>query len=208
MALLEVRDLRVAFTTADGVVQAVRGLSFDVERGSTLAIVGESGSGKSVATQTIAGLTRGARVTGTARFDGIDLIGADPEVLRRVRGRPDRDDLPGPAVEPAPLLHGGVADRRDDPRAPRRVTKAAAQQRAAELLTLVGIPHAPAADRRLPPPVLRRHAAARDDRHGDGARPGAAHRRRADHGPGRDGPGAGARRDAQPPGASSARRSS
>ena len=67
----------VAFNTADGVVQAVRGLSFDVERGSTLAIVGESGSGKSVATQTIAGLTRGARVTGAARFDGIDLIGAD-----------------------------------------------------------------------------------------------------------------------------------
>ena len=86
MALLEVRDLEVAFNTADGVVQAVRGLSFDVERGSTLAIVGESGSGKSVATQTIAGLTRGARVRGSARFDGVDLIGADPEVLRKVRG--------------------------------------------------------------------------------------------------------------------------
>ena len=54
--------------------------------GQTLAIVGESGSGKSVSTQTITGLTRGARVSGTALFDGMDLIGADPEILRRVRG--------------------------------------------------------------------------------------------------------------------------
>ena len=86
MALLEVRDLRVSFDTPDGTVRAVRGLSFDVESGQTLAVVGESGSGKSVATQTITGLTRGAKVSGTAFFDGTDLISADDATLRRLRG--------------------------------------------------------------------------------------------------------------------------
>ena len=63
MALLEVNDLHVSFATDDGVVQAVRGVSFSVDRGKTLGIVGESGSGKSVSTQTIMGLTRGAQIT-------------------------------------------------------------------------------------------------------------------------------------------------
>ena len=64
MALLEVNDLRVSFRTADGIVQAVRGVSFNVDAGQTLGIVGESGSGKSVSTQTIMGLSPGARVSG------------------------------------------------------------------------------------------------------------------------------------------------
>ena len=66
MTLLEVKDLHVSFPTADGVVQAVRGVSFDVEPGRTLGIVGESGSGKTVLTQTLLGLTPGAQVAGSA----------------------------------------------------------------------------------------------------------------------------------------------
>src|ERR671936_3115272 len=84
--LLEVRDLSVSFPTADGIVQAVRGISFDVDRGRTLGIVGESGSGKSVATQTIVGLTPGAQISGQALFEGRDLLTMDAEQLRRVRG--------------------------------------------------------------------------------------------------------------------------
>ena len=62
-ALLEVRDLRVEFDTDDGVVHAVDGVSYSVERGRALGIVGESGSGKSVSNLTVMGLTRfqGAR---------------------------------------------------------------------------------------------------------------------------------------------------
>src|SRR6185369_17409752 len=58
--LLDVRDLRVSFSTPDGVLEAVRGISFSVDRGTVLGLVGESGSGKSVATQSMVGLARGA----------------------------------------------------------------------------------------------------------------------------------------------------
>src|SRR6187551_193896 len=84
MALLDVRDLSVSFDTADGVVQAVRGVSFSVDQGLTLGIVGESGSGKSVAVQTVVGLTRGARITGEVWFDDRDLLRSSPESLRHI----------------------------------------------------------------------------------------------------------------------------
>ncbi len=64
--LLEVKDLHVSFNTEDGVVKAVDGVSFELERGRVLGIVGESGSGKSVTAMTILGLTRGPN----ARFEG------------------------------------------------------------------------------------------------------------------------------------------
>src|SRR5215472_7109770 len=86
VTLLEVKDLNVSFPTADGVVRAVRGVSFDVEAGRTLGIVGESGSGKTVLTQTLLGLTPGADVSGSALFEGTDLLQLTPEKMRHVRG--------------------------------------------------------------------------------------------------------------------------
>jgi peptide/nickel transport system ATP-binding protein len=87
-AFLSVRDLRVHFPTADGLVKAVDGLSFDVDRGQTLGIVGESGSGKSVTSQAILGLHKGSRadVSGEIWLDGNELVGAAEDEMRRLRG--------------------------------------------------------------------------------------------------------------------------
>src|SRR5687767_2271228 len=86
--LLSVEDLSVHFHTDDGVVKAVDGLSFDVERGQVLGIVGESGSGKSVANMTILGLTRAenAEISGRIAFEGQDLLQLDDDGLRAYRG--------------------------------------------------------------------------------------------------------------------------
>src|SRR4029079_17817575 len=84
--LLEQTDLKVSFPTADGLVQAVRGVSFSVDKGRTLGIVGESGSGKTVLTQTVLGLAPGGIVSGRATFDGTNLLVLRPEQLREYRG--------------------------------------------------------------------------------------------------------------------------
>jgi oligopeptide/dipeptide ABC transporter ATP-binding protein len=136
--LLEVRDLRVSFPTPDGVLHAVSGLSFSVDRGKTLGIVGESGSGKSVATQAMVGLTRGARISGEAIFEGRDLLRMSPGELRAVRGRGIAMIFQNPLSSLHPLhrvgwqiveliqAHDSVSGRR-------------ARERAIELLGLVGI---------------------------------------------------------------------
>src|SRR5919204_1240109 len=86
--LLEVEDLRVHFDTEDGLVKAVDGISYTVDRGETLGIVGESGSGKSVSSLTVMGLTRArnARISGEIRFDGKELLTASNAEMRRIRG--------------------------------------------------------------------------------------------------------------------------
>jgi peptide/nickel transport system ATP-binding protein len=142
MALLEVRDLQVSFDTPDGVVRAVRGLSFDVERGTTLAIVGESGSGKSVATQTITGLTRGARISGSAVFEGTELLGADVPTLRRIRGAQIGMIFQDPLSSLHPYYTVGWQIVEMIQAHDSSTSKAAARKRAAQLLTLVGIPRA------------------------------------------------------------------
>ncbi|MGO4147818.1 ABC transporter ATP-binding protein [Paenarthrobacter sp. YAF11_1] len=86
---LEVRNLSVKFPTDDGVVSAVNGMDFALERGQTLGIVGESGSGKSVTSQALMGLLKGtsAQVTGQAMFQGKDLVAIPESAMRQLRGR-------------------------------------------------------------------------------------------------------------------------
>ncbi|MBO3745064.1 ABC transporter ATP-binding protein [Streptosporangiaceae bacterium NEAU-GS5] len=141
MSLLDVRDLHVSFPTTDGLVQAVRGLSFSVDAGHTLAIVGESGSGKTVSTQAILGLTPDADISGRALFEGVDLLQLTQEQLRRLRGAEISVIFQDPLTSLHPLYKIGwqIAELilvHDD-----SATKKQARERAIELLGLVGIPH-------------------------------------------------------------------
>ena len=143
--LLEVEDLKVSFPTPDGLVEAVRGMSFNLEAGRTLGIVGESGSGKSVSTQTIVGLTHGARVSGVARFEGQDLLSMSPGQLRAVRGAKIAMIFQDPLSSLHPYYKVGwqIVEMI---RAHEKVRKTEARRRTVELLGLVGIPQP---DRRI-----------------------------------------------------------
>ena len=158
--LLEVNDLHVHFATEDGVVRAVDGVSFELERGEVLGIVGESGSGKSVTAMTLMGLTRGVN----AHFEGRGHVqgqGPAEHLGARVPGLPrrrDRDDLPGPDDLAEPGLPDRRADRRGDSsaRGGRPAHGAEARGRAA---APGRHPESGGARRRLPAPVLRRACA-------------------------------------------------
>ena len=141
MSLLEVSDLRVSFNTADGVVKAVRGVSFSVDTGRTLGIVGESGSGKTVLTQTLLGLAPGGQVSGRAMFDGTDLLSLRPEQLRKVRGAEIAVIFQDPLTSLHPLYKVGWQIREMIRSHDKSVTKAQARERAVELLGRVGIPN-------------------------------------------------------------------
>jgi peptide/nickel transport system ATP-binding protein len=138
--LLEVNDLHVTFATPDGEVKAVRGLSFAVDRGQTLGIVGESGSGKSVATQTVTGLTQGARISGRALFEGDDLLTMGADELREVRGAKIGMIFQDPLSSLHPYYRVGWQIVEMIRAHDRRISKSAARARAVELLGLVGIP--------------------------------------------------------------------
>ncbi len=141
MPLLEVRDLTVSFHTTDGLVQAVRGVSFDIDKGHTLGIVGESGSGKTVCTQALLGLTPGADVSGEALFEGRDLLRMRRSQLRAVRGARIAAIFQDPLSSLHPLYRVGWQII-EMIRAHQRVSRPAARARAIELLSLVGIPQA------------------------------------------------------------------
>jgi peptide/nickel transport system ATP-binding protein len=141
--LLEVKDLRVRFTTEDGVVNAVDGVSYAIERGQTLGIVGESGSGKSVSSLTVMGLTRApnAEITGEVLFEGQNLLEADEKTMRAVRGGPIAMIFQDPMSSLHPMYRVG-RQLVEAVQMHQSVSKAAARDRAAEMLSLVGIPDA------------------------------------------------------------------
>ncbi|WP_405011498.1 ABC transporter ATP-binding protein [Kitasatospora sp. NBC_01539] len=141
-AFLSVRDLRIHFDTDDGLVRSVDGVSFDLERGKTLGIVGESGSGKSVTSLGIMGLHRSkrARISGEIHLDGEELVAADPDRVRRLRGRKMAMIFQDPltAMHPYYTVGQQIAEayRVHHPKEGRK----AARKRAVEMLDRVGIP--------------------------------------------------------------------
>jgi peptide/nickel transport system ATP-binding protein len=139
--LLEVRELRVAFPTPAGTLQAVDGVEFSLEAGETLGIVGESGSGKSVTCLALLGLLEGAEVSGEVLFQGDDLLRLSRRELRATRGNSIGMVFQDPLASLNPFHRVGwqiVEAIQAHERVPRRRARA----RAAELLGNVGIAQA------------------------------------------------------------------
>jgi peptide/nickel transport system ATP-binding protein len=147
VALLEVRDLRTSFRTDDGLVRAVEGVSFSVEKGQTLGIVGESGSGKSVTCLSIMGLNprQNTITSGQALWKGRDLLTLPGNELRRIRGDEIAMIFQDPMTSMNPV-HTVGRQLAEAVRLHQDVTKRQANARALELLKAVGIPRA---DRRM-----------------------------------------------------------
>ncbi len=141
--LLEVKDLKVQFATEDGVVKAVDGASFELDRGRVLGIVGESGSGKSVTAMTLLGLTRdkNTRFEGEVLYKGRNVLQMSENELQEVRGNEMSMIFQDPMTSLNPVYTVG-AQISEAIRIHERAEKAAARRRAIELLRQVGIPNA------------------------------------------------------------------
>jgi oligopeptide/dipeptide ABC transporter ATP-binding protein len=139
--LLDVRNLRVSFHTEDGMVRAVDGVSFSVRSGEVLGIVGESGSGKSVTVMSIMRLIRdpNAIFEGEVLYKGRDLLKLDAKQMRDIRGSEIAMIFQDPMTSLNPVYRVGwqIAEQ---VRAHESMSKAAARQRAVDLLDAVGIP--------------------------------------------------------------------
>jgi peptide/nickel transport system ATP-binding protein len=147
MALLEVNDLKTYFRTDDGVVKAVDGVNFSVEKGKTLGIVGESGSGKSVTCLTIMGLNpkKNTITTGEALFNGENLLRMPSKRLRDIRGNDIAMIFQDPMTSLNPV-HSVGKQLVEAIQLHQDVSKRQAKNRALDLLKAVGIPRA---DRRI-----------------------------------------------------------
>ncbi len=141
-AFVRVEDLRVSFPTEDGIVRAVDGVTFSVERGKTLAIVGESGSGKSVTSMSLMGLvnTRNAQIEGRAWVGDKELIAASDDDLRKLRGAEMSMIFQDPFASLHPFYRIG-AQLVETVRVHQKVSKSEARAQAIDMLTKVGIPH-------------------------------------------------------------------
>lgn len=140
--VLEVKDLHVSFTTYGGEVKAVRGVSFDLHKGETLAIVGESGCGKSVTSQSIMRLIPqppGRITQGSVLFKGKDLTKVSEPEMRKIRGADismifqDPMTALNPTLTVGDQIMEGIIQH-------KKVSKAEAKKQAVDMLNLVGIP--------------------------------------------------------------------
>jgi peptide/nickel transport system ATP-binding protein len=142
--ILSVRELRVGFATEGGLLQAVDGVSFDVRPGEVVAIVGESGSGKSVTAQTIIGLTRSknARIEGSVKLEGEEVLDADDATLRRLRGEKIGMVFQDPMTSFNPVYRLGAQIVEAIRAHKGEVGREQARRRVIELFESVGIPNA------------------------------------------------------------------
>ncbi|MGH3998802.1 MAG: ABC transporter ATP-binding protein, partial [Pseudonocardiaceae bacterium] len=139
--VFDVADLRVKFRADEGWVHAVRGVSYQLHSGEVLGIVGESGSGKSVMSLAAMGLLPGsARVSGSVRLQGTELLGASDRELSRLRGRKISMIFQDPmtSLNPVYTIGNQIVEAIQ---AHRDVTRDAARKQAVELLDLVSIPN-------------------------------------------------------------------
>jgi peptide/nickel transport system ATP-binding protein len=143
MPLLRVEDLTVSFRSRHGRVNAVEGVSFDIEAGQTVGLVGESGSGKTVTSLAILGLvqSQGGRVTGSVNFEGRELVGMKEKELEDVRGNRVGMIFQQAirSLDPAFTVGEQIAET---VRRHRDVTRKEAWARAVEMLDRVRIPRA------------------------------------------------------------------
>lgn len=138
--ILSVNDLRISFRTVNGVVQAVRGVSFDLKRGETVAIVGESGSGKSVTMKALMGILPPNAVIeeGSILYNDMDLTKADEKVMHEIRGKRIGLIFQDPLSALNPIMR--VGKQITEVLRKRGLSSAEAKERAIELIRAVGIP--------------------------------------------------------------------
>src|SRR4051812_12964106 len=141
MPLLNVTDLRTYFHTRSGIYRAVDGVTFSIEKGETLGIVGESGSGKSVTCYSIMGLVPqppGRIESGTAMFDGVDLLHCSPAQSRGIRGKRVSMIFQDPMTSLNPYLR--ISEQLIEPLViHQKISKPDAVRRGIEALEAVGI---------------------------------------------------------------------
>ncbi|MEW6636258.1 MAG: ABC transporter ATP-binding protein [Actinomycetota bacterium] len=150
--ILQVRDLAVSFKTYAGEVQAVRGVSFDLRRGETLAIVGESGSGKSVTAKSLMRLLPEGNSEikgGEAIFEGQDLLKLSEKQMQKMRGPKIAMVFQDPMTSLDPTMRVGNQIT-ESLRKHLRMSRRRANERAIELLKMVGIPNAEERSRQYP----------------------------------------------------------